>query len=503
MAIGGGLISSLAFPRENIWPLIFVAVAMLLLSVYRLKPLAALLVGFAGGAAFYLSQIEWLSLYLGPVPWLALSMLEAFIFAVGMMLSAIVWRFLETSLSFNSRLRTLLISIGLALVWTGREWVSITLPYGGFPWSRLAQTQSDSFLAKWVFWGGLGWLTLVIAFVSAIAAVTITNQSRENPSNRIGLIPVAIGLVIALLVPAVTQLDASAQLGSIKIGAVQGNANAGLFSNAVRGSILKNHLDASLLLENQKLDVVVWPENASDLSPFANPAARRSIENFVTNEIKAPLIFGTITERGENIFNSSLLWQPKIGPTDWYDKKRPVPFAEYVPDRDFWYQLAPDLIGLVSRGYTFGERDGIFEVKDAKLGTLICFEIAIDDIGRDLVDQGAQVILSQTNNADFGRSDETFQQAAFARLRAIETGRTVVNVSTVGVSAIYNADGTIVQQLPTFEAGVMVQDVPLRDTKTPAMLIGAWLDLILNLLTLALIAFAIRWSFRTRERRSM
>ena len=117
--------------------------------------------------------------------------------------------------------------------------------------------------------------------------------------------------------------------------------------------------------------------------------------------------------------------------------------------------------------------------------------------------QGAQVILSQTNNADFGRSDETFQQAAFARLRAIETGRTVVNVSTVGVSAIYDADGSVVEQLPTFEAGAMIQEVPLRNSKTPAMLIGSWVDLGFNLAALLLVTLSIRNIMRARERRAL
>jgi apolipoprotein N-acyltransferase len=503
LAVAGGFISSLAFPRENLWPLIFLAVVMLLLSVYRLKTVQALLIGFTGGLAFYLSQIEWLSLYLGPVPWLALSILEAAIFALGMMCIALVWRFLETSVSFTSGIRNLVIAIGIAIVWTSREWVSITLPYGGFPWSRLAQTQSESFLSKWVFWGGLGWLSFLVALISAIVAVAITSRNLHNPHRFTSGIWLIGALLFAVIVPAITWINPQAEQGTIKVGAVQGNANAGLFSNSARGTILKNHLDASLLLGEKDLDLVVWPENASDLSPFANTQERAAIDNFVNNEIKVPLIFGTITERGENIYNSSILWQPGVGPTDWYDKKRPVPFAEYVPDRDFWYQLAPDLIGLVSRGYAFGERDGIFEVNGSQLGTLICFEIAVDDIGRELVSQGAQVILSQTNNADFGHSDETYQQAAFARLRAIETGRTVVNISTVGVSAVYNADGSVVQQLPTFEAGVMVQEVPLRTSLTPAMRIGSWIDLLINVLSVAFTTLAIRFQIRSRKRRAM
>ena len=496
LALVGGLSSSLAFPRENLTPIIFASVIALFLSVYQLKVVPAFAIGLVGGLGFYLSQIEWLSLYLGPVPWIALSTMEAIIFAIGMSAVATVWRGLSSA-KLPKHFGPAIISMSLATIWTAREWVSISLPYGGFPWSRLAQTQSDTFLAKWVYWGGLGLLTFVLAFIAASVAVVIVGKVRlRSPS----MIPVFGLVLLCLTIPALTQINPGAESGTIRIGAVQGNANAGLFANPERGSILKNHLDASKELDKTALDVVVWPENASDLSPYSDQSANRAITDFVDNQIGVPLIFGTITQRGESIYNSSILWRPEIGATDWYDKKRPVPFAEYVPDRDFWYQLAPDLIGLVSRGYEFGERDGIFEIEQAKLGALICFEIAIDDIGRELVQSGAQVILSQTNNADFGRSDQTFQQAAFARLRAIETGRTVVNVSTVGLSAIYNADGSVVAELPTFEAGVMQQELPLRDSITPAMALGAWLDLFINFAAVLILLLALRLNIKFRNR---
>ncbi|MEY5057845.1 MAG: hypothetical protein RI987_649 [Actinomycetota bacterium] len=496
LAVAGGFASSLAMPREDLWPLIFVSVAALSLSVRGLKAWSALFVGFAGGLAFYLSQIEWLTLYLGPVPWLALSTLEAIIFALGLLALSVVWRWLDAR-DFG-RFGSLIIAAALASIWTAREWVSITLPYGGFPWSRLAQTQSNSYLSKWVFVGGLGWLTFVIAFVSIAALLLLLNRETKIAKAALGA-----SIVLFLIGPLAINPSAAAEAGSYRIAAVQGNANAGLFANTKRGEVLQNHIDATAEMlkdsKSQDLDVLVWPENASDLSPFSDAKTYQDIQNLVNDEYHVPFIFGTITARGDNLYNSSILWTPGLGPTDWYDKKRPVPFAEYVPDRDFWYQLAPDLIGLVSRGYTFGERDGIFEIGAVKLGALICFEIAIDDISRDLVQQGAQVILSQTNNADFGRSDETFQQAAFAKLRAIETGRSVVNISTVGVSAIYGADGSTLASLPTFESGYMIQDVPLRTSLTPAIVIGRYVDLAINLIALALILLATLPAARKRR----
>ena len=486
LAIFGGLSSSLAYPREGLWPVIFVSVIALLLSVRGLGFWRAFWVGYLGGFCFYVSQIEWMSHYLGPVPLLALSTLEAFFFGLGMALIAKVWRWLANKPS--SPWRTIQIALAIATVWTAREWVSINLPYGGFPWSRLAMSQSESPLANWVYFGGQPLLTFVIAAISTLILCLVlqlrTHGWRTHGWRNRGTV-LATAMVLGLVaIPTLTVVPSEAENGTLVVAAVQGNANAGLFANTTRGSILRNHIEASNLIEakakGQKVDLVVWPENASDINPLADAAAASTMSRLVDEKFGVPLIFGTITERGGELFNSSLIWRPGVGVTDWYDKKRPVPFAEYVPDRDFWYSLAPDLVGLISHGYTFGSRDGIFELGKDKLGVLICFEIAIDDISRELVGSGAQLILSQTNNADFGRSDETFQQVAIAKLRAIETGRAVVNDSTVGLSAIFAPDGRVLDQLPTFEPGVMVARVPLRSSITPAMALGGGLDLGIN-----------------------
>ena len=161
LALFGGLSSSLAFPRENLTPIIFVSVIALFLSVYQLKVMPAFLIGLIGGLSFYLSQIEWMSLYLGPVPWVALSTLEAIIFALGMAAIAFSWRQLGSA-KLPKHLGPTIISLSLATIWTAREWISISLPYGGFPWSRLAQTQSDTFLAQWVYWGAVSYTHLTL-----------------------------------------------------------------------------------------------------------------------------------------------------------------------------------------------------------------------------------------------------------------------------------------------------------------------------------------------------
>jgi apolipoprotein N-acyltransferase len=375
----------------------------------------------------------------------------------------------------------------LAAIWTAREFGSGNFPYGGFPWSRLSMSQSDSFLSSWVWWGGMSLLSFVIALLGALLALTIRYRGGVP---KLSFALVAVGL---LVVPLVTPIGlTTAQSGTKTIAAVQGDANAGLFSNVTPGTILQNHADATeiVLQQEREIDLLVWPENASDLDPLRYPEARAVIEG-IAQKVDAPFTFGTVTRRGEESFNSTILWLPETGPVDFYDKRQPVPFAEYAPDREFWRMFAPELVDMIPRGYSFGVQDGIYEIDDFKAGTLICFEIAEDWILRDLTHSGAEVILSQTNNADFGYSDETFQQAGIARLRAIETGRTVVNISTVGLSAIYLPNGKVLSEVEWYTPAAMVEDVPLFTGLTPAMYVGTLFDWI-NLVIVFFVLITIR-----------
>jgi apolipoprotein N-acyltransferase len=129
---------------------------------------------------------------------------------------------------------------------------------------------------------------------------------------------------------------------------------------------------------------------------------------------------------------------------------------------------------MISRGYSFGTRDGIFEVAGVKTGILICFEEAIDEVPRELVEQDARVIIAQTNNADFGKSDESVQQLGIGRLRAIETGRAIVHISTVGPSAIIGPRGELIDTSEAYVADYVNAEVPLVSGKNLAMS-GGWL----------------------------
>ena len=206
----------------------------------------------------------------------------------------------------------------------------------------------------------------------------------------------------------------------------------------------------------------------------------------MATKFSAPVVTGTITNpMGDTYFNSSIVWTPSEGVTAQYDKKRPVPFAEYMPNRAFFRALVPDLVDLVSRDYSFGTRPNVVDVNGVEAGISICFDITDNALTREMVAGGAQIILAQTNNADFGTTDENLQQLAIARLAAIESARTVVNDSTVGTTAIIRADGSTQAQLTPYAPGYLIADVDLSETVTPAMVSGSFIEVLVVGLGLA------------------
>ena len=182
------------------------------------------------------------------------------------------------------------------------------------------------------------------------------------------------------------------------------------------------------------------------------------------------------------VSNASLLYLPGQGLTARYVKRHPVPFAEYIPYRSF-FRTFSHKVDLVFSDFIAGTNVGVFRVPARDGGTIaagpiICFEVAYDALVRDTVDHGANVLLVQTNNATFGFTDESVQQLAISRIRAIEHGRSIVHVSTVGVSAMITPDGTAHQRSTLFTSTVLAADLPLRTERTIADRVGPWPELL-------------------------
>ena len=466
LAVVAGLSVQAAFPATNYWPLAFVGVFLLLWSLLGRGVWSSLLVGTVAGASFWLSLINWLTLYLGPVPWLALGLLQAVFFGLGAMLIGLTINRGPTRWPTRWG-RIGLVSIVSAALWTLRESITSVWPYGGFSWGRLAQSQSESPIAHDVTWVG----TAGLSFIVALTALLVFQAFRER--HRPLLVVPILFFVAVLAVPSFTiEID-----GTTNVLAVQGNSKAGLFDHGAPGAILQDHVSGTLPYTGEDIDMVVWPENASDIDPLQSTLAALTLTT-LSEKMGAPIVTGAITTTDdEQYFNSSLVWKRDL--VAQYDKIHPVPFAEYMPNRELWRTFQPDLVDLVTRDYSFGTRSNVVDINGVLAGIAICFDITDDLQAYQMIDGGAEVILAQTNNADFGKTSENLQQLSIARLRAIETGRSVVNISTVGTSAIISPTGTTIDTIPAYQPGAMLSAVPLSKTVTLAMAVGRVIEWII------------------------
>ena len=203
-------------------------------------------------------------------------------------------------------------------------------------------------------------------------------------------------------------------------------------------------------------------------------------------------------------YNTSVLWQPAQGVIATYTKQRPAAFAEYIPMRGFVRHFS-SAVDLVTRDMIAGTEPGYVPLSSPRLGRtvglgdVICFEVAYDSIVREAVRTGGEVLLVQTNNASFGYSDESTQQLAMSRLRAIEHGRATVQISTVGVSAVIAPNGAVLQETSLFTPAQLVATLPLRTSLTPATRLGSWPAWIIDALAVCVVVAGAAGAARVRR----
>ncbi len=483
-----------------------VGVAALALATLGAPAWQGALLGLISGLACFLPLLSWSGVYVGALPWIALAVLESvYIALLGLFCALLQGRPWPSRIGAVARVRP----VAVALAWVAQEALRDNTPFGGFPWGRLAFSQADSPLVALASLGGAPAVTFGVALAGGLLAAGVARLSRAGRSpgsgsreRRFGAVPVvAVACVVSaaalILAPALLPRPADGPTG--RFVAVQGNVpRPGLNFNAERRAVLDNHVRvteqvaAAVKAGSQpRPDLVVWPENASDIDPTRNPDAANVIDTAM-GAINAPLVLGAVLqEPSPRESNASLLYLPGRGLTWRYVKQHPVPFAEYIPYRSFFRNFSDkaDLAG----DFVAGRETGVFRVPSRggntiAAGTIICFEVAIDGLVRDTVNHGANVLLVQTNNATFGFTDESVQQLAISRIRAVEHGRSIVHVSTVGVSAMITPDGTAHQRSALFTSGVLAADLPLRTDRTVADRLGAWPEILASGGLVALLA---------------
>ena len=486
LAALSGILLAAAFPPIGWAWLVVAGIGLLILAVWNAKLWVAAIAGFVAGFVFFGSLVSWLSI-VGVDAWLLLAAYCALWIALGAMGTALVSR-----LPFAP--------LWIMAVWVLEEALRSRIPFGGFPWGSFGFALSGTAVENAASLGGVSLLTAIAVVVSASIVWLVLSPT---PRRFVGSVIVwATSILLVVIGGLAINTEPN---GRVTVAYVQGGVpEFGLGSYDNRREVLDNHIKATIELAGAvsagdvaKPSFVLWPENSSDIDPLKDAEAARAI-SAAAGAVGVPILVGAVIDDPsdpDHVLNVGIVWDPETGPGEMYVKTHPVPFGEYIPFRD---QIA-NLVGrfdMIPRDFAAGDRPGNLTIGGVPIGDVICFEIAYDEVVRDVVGGGAQLITVQTNNATYGGTGQPEQQLAITRLRAIEHGRSVVVAATSGISAAILPTGEIVSRMDEGQSGWRVVEVPLRTGTTPAERIGdigEWLIALLGV-------FGVAYAVATRRR---
>jgi apolipoprotein N-acyltransferase len=518
--VSGALLAA-AFPALDLGPLALVALVPLLLVVETARPRQAAALGYVAGLAFFGLHLLWIAQFLswtGAVAWLAwgaLSAIQAAAFAAFFALVPATrplggWRLLV-----------------LPAAWAVLELLRAHHPLGGFPWGLLALSQHDAGLllplARVV--GGFGLAALIVAVNLAVAfwVRALWSGTQEDGGARwrrpevsgepqggaperwvplVGLPLLVAGLLGARLVvpgppaPSGPALDVVVVQAGLRggHGLDQGQTTEQVFDNHVRRT------ETLALTPGDRPDLVVWGEGAADADPLSNPDRRQQVAR-AAGAAGAPILLGATTRVDQDHrATEGLLYTPGGQLADRYQKRRLVPFGEFVPLGSVLGRLIPATREGVPYDKVPGERLEPLLIDGVPVGPLICWESAYPGDARQLTRDGSQVLLIMTNNASFGTGAGPRQHLAAGQLRAVETGRTIVQAAVTGISAVIDPGGRTSSETGLYQDTVIRVQAEPRSGTTPYVRWGRVLEAGLVGVTVGGLALAGALWWRRRAR---
>ena len=462
-----GAAPALAMPGAGwSWAAWLCVVPWLLLVASAPTGRRAALRGWLGGFGFVLAVHHWL-----------LPSVHVFLPVVGLLVGslwapwgALAWSALRRTGPWGVLGAALVVPAGWVLVEVARSWDAL-----GGPWGLVGATQwAVPDVLALASLGGV-WL---VSWLVLSANVLVTSFLRAP--RRAGPVVTAALLALAASTAAWSQWGwQPTPDGEVRVAAVQPGRTETGASRIDAGERLTSALGDRPA--DDPVDLVVWAESSVPRDLGSEPELSGRLERLST-AAGAPLLVNVDALRpgGDGIFKTSVLLDG-AGVLAEYDKTRLVPFGEYVPARGVlepvlgWTDAA-EVDRRVGDGPVVMQVPG---VDGLEVGPLICFESAFPDMTRELVRQGADIVVVQASTATFQGSWAQDQHAALAAVRAAESGRPVVHASLTGVTAAVDAEGTPVgERLGPERRAATVYEIPLSAGRTPYVVLGDYVPLL-------------------------
>jgi apolipoprotein N-acyltransferase len=456
--LGAGFVVALSLPPWGFWPLAFVGVIAFEVALGE-QPTRR--TRFTRG---WLFGLGWLAMGTGwmwqlTMPgYVAASVIFAAFHGVAALVAPVgIWRVIGRPAAH-------------ALV----EALRLSFPFGGVPLATLGIAQAGGPLIGVSRVGGvilLTWLVLQVGFALAGLARRRRPGAHGAPHGVLALGACVLVVVLASVAP-----DGEGTGRELTVAAVQGGGEQGTRAIDVPSSVVfDRHLEATRAIEpDPELDLVLWPENVIDVNdePFEGSTRFEAVAAQAAR-LGVPFSVGVtedadVTGRGDpgQVTNAQVIVTPQGELLSRYDKVRRVPFGEYVPLRDLLETLGAP-VDQVPTNAVPGTTPAVLELPDGTpVAVVISWEVFFGGRAREGVQAGGELILNPTNGASYTGTILQTQQVASSRLRAVETGRWLVQVSPTGFSEFVSPEGEVQQRTAVSERRVIVQEVELRTGRT-------------------------------------
>lgn len=454
LALGAGTLVALSMPPWGFWPLAIIGVMLFEVALGEGLPRRRrMLLGFLFGAGWMYLGMAWMVQLTLPGYLVAGSVFAGFHLLAELVAPVGPWRV-----------------IGRPAAHTLAEALRFSFPFGGVPLATLGMSQVGGPLVGIVRVGGVILLTWVV-FQLGMALVDIgriVHDHRRGDGSRTAP-AIALGVIAAIVVLSFVAPQGRNTGGTMRIAAVQGGGEQGTSALEVPSRIVtERHLEATRsIAADTGLDLVLWPENTIDIPTFEGSEIHAAITAEAAR-LDAPIAVGITEERdgGARRINSQVVVTPDGEIVSRYDKVRRVPFGEYVPLRGILEAFGAP-VGRIGRDAVAGTDPAVLDLPDGtRLSVVISWEVFFAGRVREGVKLGAEAIVNPTNGASYTGTIVQTQQVASSRLRAIETGRWVVQAAPTGFTAIVDADGTVRQRTAVSERKVLYDTIELREGRT-------------------------------------
>ena len=354
------------------------------------------------------------------------------------------------------------------LAHTLAEALRFSFPFGGVPLATLAISQAASPIAPIVRIGGPLLLTYIVLQIGFLLARL---RDTEMPKRTVHAALIAVVVVVLPIAGAIAP-HGHHNGRSLNIAAVQGGGPQGTLAiNTNSRDVVIRHLDATQTIadgsastENQ-LDLVIWPENVIDVNSFSSSIERTEVAA-QSARLNAPFLVGITEDLDDRYFtNAQVVVNTDGSLGDRYDKVRRVPFGEFVPMRGLLEAVGAP-VDRIPRDAKAGNDTAILRAADTTIAVVISWEVFFAGRANEGIEQGATLLVNPTNGSSYTGTILQTQQIASSRLRALETGRWLVQVSPTGFSAFVSPSGQVFDRTGVSEQHVITREVQLRSGRT-------------------------------------